>query len=338
MKSLYLRWGSVLTAVIAMGMSAMTRADEPVEDGIAAVITKINGQKKNFETLIAEELSPQRQKIQEAFAETVGSLDDLIVQLRRNPHDTELAKKYDEVLSGALSQAGTLLGDYSRLREPTQRNLTTLSGALQKARTTYEKEMTSQKLLLTEHRQEVTAIEDKLRGLAEKHRTVLVSNQAELSRDAELEIQLLDADLQVARQNAHFDELAIQDHEDSLRELDRQLGELTSLKTSLEVTFRTAEGQSQLLTKITELRDRRRQGRRLAGNISSLRPIVEYSTAQNTNVGDLIQKFLDHDLKLNRRTKNANSGDVAAAPSRATEIMSRYLKTSMDKELTNVAN
>lgn len=325
-------------SLIVLGLLAgpVRAEEESTDEGIAAVITKINGQKKSFEALIAEELSPHRQKIQEAFAETVGSLDDLVLQMRRNPRDGELAKKYNEVLAGALQSAESMLSDYSRLREPTRRNLSNLSNSMTAARSRYEREMTSQRTSLARHKQEAREVEQKLEKLAERHRAVLVSGEGRLTREAELEIQLLDADLQVALQNERFDELAIQDYAEALEELDRQKDELSTLSNSLEVTFRTAEGQAQLLSKITELRDRRQQGGRLAGNIATLKPIVEFSTTQNVNVGELIEKFLDHDVRLNRRPRKQSS-PLIATPSRATEIMSRYLKTS-EKEANHASN
>ncbi len=321
-----------LVAEVFLGLAA--RADD--EDAISSVITKLEVQKDAFEKTLSEELSPQRQKIHETFANAVGSLDDLILQLRRNPKNAELRQKYEETLTGALNQAEGLLGDYAMLREPTRRKFTSLVATLSTASKACGQQVTAHKQVLARQQEQAGVIKTKLQNLAEQYRAQLTSGQAKLPREVDQQIRLFEIDLAMANQDAQFSELAIRDFETVQSEIENQTEELDDLRSSLEVTFVQAEGQKQLLGKIADLRSRRGQAQRLGMNIAQMQPLVTQATQQNDKVNDLIQKFMEFDFRPRPDgVRKPSAIAQRASESSGAAILKKYLQTSTETEVSH---
>ncbi len=321
-----LRWLLTLTAISpAMLQSRPALAADP-EPGIASVIEKLQLERDEFQELVTEKLSPGQQQLRDAFQGTVKDLERKLLQIHGDPANARLKAEYEETLSNALAQGVHLLQEFSTLKGPAEKQLTSLTKALAETRQACETEITSSRERAKEYDATASQLETKLAALAKQYETVLTASTATLPEDLDFDIQVLQVDLDIARRNAQFCELAQADFAAALDDLRNQEGELRNLRGALQVMFRQSDGQTLLLKNVAMIKERRLAASRITGNLVKMRQMIGDTRTQFTQVQSLVDRLIKHDLQIQRPAGAAGGKIAQRGPQAGADILRSHLK------------
>lgn len=316
---------AVSTAAAPTGRPALAADPEP---GIASVIEKLQVERDEFQELVSAKLSPGQQQLRESFQGTVKELEQKLLQIHGDPQNAKLKAEYEETLSNALAQGVHLLQEFSSLKGPAEKQLADLSKALAQTRDACEAEIAGSRERAEEYQTTATQLESKLTAMAQQYQEVLAKADGNLPDDLDFDIQILQVDLEIARRNAQFCELAQADFAAALEDLNTQTGELRDLKGALQLMFRQSDGQTLLLKNVATIKERRLAAARITGNLAKMRQMIGDTRTQFANVQSLVDRLIKHDLQIQRPQPGTSSVVAKRSPQAGADILRSYLKTN----------
>lgn len=301
-------------------------AAEP--EAVTSVIEKLDADKESFEELFETVLSPAQAKVRDAFQETVRSLEKKLLAVRGDPSNPRLKAEYEEALSKALTDGAALLQEFSQLRDPADRQCAQLLGSVAAAVTVCEEEIAASRRLKDEYRAGEQALTKQLSDLAEKYQSVLESD-GELPEEVDFQIQLLQVDIDVQRQQAELTEVAVAEYEAALGSLSGQARDLRALRSELDVLFKKADGQTLLLKEVARLKSIRGNAGQLAGDMKRMNQSVARAREKLSSVNGLVSQLLRREF-FAPDGKPVKSDAAAPRVLAGREILKRYAKREAD--------
>lgn len=311
--------------VAGSGAGRSLHAEEP---GLSSVIEKLQVERDGFEDLVTAKLSPGQTQLRETFQGTVKKLEQKLLEIHADPENAVLKADYEETLSSALAQGVHLLNQFSELKGPAEQQLANLSKALAQTREACEAEISASTQRAAQYQSTAKDLETRLADLARRYETLLASNSGALPEDLDFDVQILQVDLDIARRNQQFAELAKADFTQALGDLGDQERELRDLSGALQVMFRQSQGQSLLLKNVALFKERRLAAAKIAGNLARMKQMIGETRGQFAQVQTLVDRLIKHDLTIQRPATKGNAGVAQRTPQAGVDILRSYLKSA----------
>lgn len=315
------------TSLLFMLLNAApgTNAAEAAEpEPVTSVIEKLDADKESFEQLFATVLSPAQAKVRDAFQESIRSLEKKLLTVRGDPTNARLKADYEEALSKALLDGAALLQEFSQLRDPADRQCARLLDSVTAAVQVCEDEVAASRRLKEEYRAGEQQLSQQLADLAEKYKTIL-EGDGELPDEVDFQIQLLQVDIDVQRQQAELTEVAEAEYGAALDSLTGQARDLRALRSELDVLFKKADGQTLLLKEVARLKSIRGNAGQLAGDMKRMNQSVAKAREKLSSVNGLVSQLLRREF-FAPDGKPVKSDAAAPRLLAGREILKRYVK------------
>lgn len=311
----------LIVVCVVLGGVQSTRAQNGPAENFSSVVVKYADDRAAFSSLMQKLVSPKMTKIRDSFGKNIAEAEALLIEHRKHPKSKEIAAKYEEKLSQALTEVSQYLEEFSDSEEETLQALDTSIGSARAAVQAFRAGAVQTRKDAEEFLDEAKQVDGTLARIAKKFADRLKSDNP-LPAEIDVEIRKLKTTMTLSRQNGEFTARSAALAEKEASQIASRLEALQRMRGTLEVSYHTSRGQILSIANVSRLRGAQLSRQKLFRQINDATKDLEKYTLHADEIDDKFKPFLMDPGTM----PSLNVGDAASKkPQASKEILRAYL-------------
>jgi hypothetical protein len=320
---------SMVTAAFGQPRTVSPRpASQPAaadSNALSSVLVSLRQDEDAFTAFLKQNVAEQIERIPQLMRADLDKAKTVLEQLKKDPQSRELASQYEDHLSHAVAQAGTILQQFTDGKATTLAAFDRVTTTVTKAQVALDHESHKAAERQVSFEQKASESEKQLRDLARQAGPLLARGE-KLPPQLDIEVRKLEVARRIAEGNAKILKTSCLNAGRNRRLLDQQSQLLARIRGDLDVAYEQAQGQ---LVQVALIADARKQGLMTRELTDQLKSVQEATDRSVQGLGQL--NVIIGDLGTVDFEPAGDGKDVQESSSQESEkILKRYLESDSD--------